>query len=162
AAATSADNQGGTLANSANDTAGTGLVADNSTDDNPSDTTVDYSGTFKDLTKITKIDLSQLKIEAHDGADGRDVTGADAPSVNSNGEGARGEDGQAGESIDVSSMFENCTALKEVDLSFFVGQGGNGGLGGNGDGGRGDQGGTGQGFFVRQIQVKGKIFGIRN
>ncbi|HBI2078064.1 TPA: hypothetical protein I0H43_RS14540, partial [Enterococcus faecalis] len=73
AAATSADNQGGTLANSANDTAGTGLVADNSTDDNPSDTTVDYSGTFKDLTKITKIDLSQLKIEAKNGANGQSV-----------------------------------------------------------------------------------------
>ncbi|MBD9846721.1 bacterial Ig-like domain-containing protein, partial [Enterococcus faecalis] len=128
AAATSADNQGGTLANSANDTAGTSLVADNSTDDNPSDTTVDYSGTFKDLTKITKIDLSQLKIEAHDGAKGQNVIGA-------NGAAARGEDGQAGESIDVSSMFENCTALKEVDLSSFVGRSGNGGNGGRGNGG---------------------------
>ncbi|EGO9490482.1 bacterial Ig-like domain-containing protein [Enterococcus faecalis] len=130
AAATSADNQGGTLANSANDTAGTSLVADNSTDDNPSDTTVDYSGTFKDLTKITKIDLSQLKIEAHDGAKGQNVMGA-------NGATARGEDGQAGESIDVSSMFENCTALKEVDLSSFVGWSGNGGDGGDGTGGNG-------------------------
>ncbi|EGO5030194.1 bacterial Ig-like domain-containing protein [Enterococcus faecalis] len=130
AAATSADNQGGTLANSANDTAGTSLVADNSTDDNPSDTTVDYSGTFKDLTKITKIDLSQLKIEAHDGAKGQNVIGA-------NGATARGEDGQAGESIDVSSMFENCTALKEVDLSSFVGWSGNGGDGGDGTGGNG-------------------------
>ncbi|HBI2079055.1 TPA: bacterial Ig-like domain-containing protein [Enterococcus faecalis] len=131
AAATSADNQGGTLANSANDTAGTGLVADNSTDDNPSDTTVDYSGTFKDLTKITKIDLSQLKIEAHDGAKGQDVQ---SPPVVGDGQDARGEDGQAGESIDVSSMFENCTALKEVDLSSFIGQGGNGGNGGTGTG----------------------------
>ncbi|WP_261998679.1 bacterial Ig-like domain-containing protein [Enterococcus faecalis] len=130
AAATSADNQGGTLANSANDTAGTGLVADNSTDNNPSDTTVDYSGTFKDLTKITKIDLPQLKIEAHDGANGKSVTGADNAD-------ARGEDGQAGESIDVSSMFENCTALKEVDLSSFVGQSGQGGNGGTGNGGNG-------------------------
>lgn len=143
AAATSADNQGGTLANSANDTAGTGLVADNSTDDNPSDTTVDYSGTFKDLTKITKIDLSQLKIEAHNGAKGQNVKGA----VGVPGGDAKGEDGQAGESIDVSSMFENCTALKEVDLSSFVGQGGNGGEGGNGTGGEGGQGGKGgQGY----------------
>ncbi|MBD9846720.1 bacterial Ig-like domain-containing protein, partial [Enterococcus faecalis] len=144
AAATSADNQGGTLANSANDTAGTGLVADNSTDDNPSDTTVDYSGTFKDLTKITKIDLSQLKIEAHDGANGQDVNGVNATTYGSKGEDARGEDGQAGESIDVSSMFENCTALKEVDLSSFVGRGGNGGDGGNGYGGNGN-GGAGHG-----------------
>ncbi|ENZ5543277.1 bacterial Ig-like domain-containing protein, partial [Enterococcus hirae] len=121
-AATEADSQGGTLSTSTNDSSGTGLVADNSTDDNPSDTIVDYSGTFKDLTNITKIDLSQLKIEAHDGANGQDVTGVTSSS--------KGEDGQAGESIDVSSMFENCTALKEVDLSSFVGQGGNGGFGG--------------------------------
>ncbi|HBI2078053.1 TPA: hypothetical protein I0H43_RS14430, partial [Enterococcus faecalis] len=142
AAATSADNQGGTLANSANDTAGTGLVADNSTDNEPSDTTVDYSGTFKDLTKITKIDLSQLKIEAHNGAKGKAGN-------------SRGEDGKAGESIDVSSMFENCTALKEVNLNSFVGQGGNGGDGGDGngvagnnchtEGSHGDAGGDGSG-----------------
>ncbi|EKE3393747.1 bacterial Ig-like domain-containing protein, partial [Enterococcus faecalis] len=143
AAATSADNQGGTLANSTNDTAGTGLVADNSTDDNPSDTTVDYSGTFKDLTKITKIDLSQLKIEAHDGADGQDVTGADAD--DGKGAAVAGENGQVGESINVSSMFENCTALKEVELSSFVGQGGNGGDGGDGRGGNGGDGRGGNG-----------------
>ncbi|WP_277991794.1 bacterial Ig-like domain-containing protein [Enterococcus faecalis] len=136
AAATSADNQGGTLANSANDTAGTGLVADNSTDDNPSDTTVDYSGTFKDLTKITKIDLSQLKIEAHDGAKGQDMqAGGTLTGLNYKGEVGIGENGKAGESIDVSSMFENCTTLKEVDLSSFVGRGGKGGDGGKGRGG---------------------------
>ena len=56
AAATSADNQGGTLVNSENDPNGTGLVADNATDANPNDTIVDYSSTFKDLTKMTKID----------------------------------------------------------------------------------------------------------
>ncbi|MDN3136335.1 bacterial Ig-like domain-containing protein [Enterococcus faecalis] len=156
AAATSADNQGGTLANSANDTAGTGLVADNSTDNNPSDTTVDYSGTFKDLTKITKIDLPQLKIEAHDGANGKSVTGADNAD-------ARGEDGQAGESIDVSSMFENCTALKEVDLSSFVGQSGQGGNGGTGNGGnsvsnafdgRGGEGNGGNGGYAGNFNAR--------
>ncbi|ENZ5543079.1 bacterial Ig-like domain-containing protein, partial [Enterococcus hirae] len=129
-AATEADSQGGTLSTSTNDLSGTGLVADNSTDDNPSDTIVDYSGTFKDLTNITKIDLSPLKIEAHDGADGQDVKGQ-------NGQDAKGQDGQAGESINVSSMFENCTALKEIDLSSFVGQGGSGGNGGSGTGGSG-------------------------
>lgn len=140
-AATEADRQGGTLSTSINDSSGTGLVADNSTDDTPSDTIVDYSGTFKDLTKITKIDLSQLKIEAHDGANGQDVKGADGIVVSGMGkdgigEDGRGTDGQVGESIDVSSMFVNCIALKEVDLSSFVGQGGNGGNGGNGEGGK--------------------------
>ncbi|ENZ5543391.1 hypothetical protein ACGWJW_002786, partial [Enterococcus hirae] len=54
-AATSANNQSGTLTTSTNDTAGTGLVADNSTDDNPNDITVDFSNTFKGLQKIKKI-----------------------------------------------------------------------------------------------------------
>jgi|GEM_PF-721611 len=135
AAATSADNQGGTLANSANDTSGKGLVADNSTDDNPKDTIVDYSGTFKDLTKITKVDLSKLKIEAHDGANGETVKGTDGQDGQNNVTDAKGKDGQSGESINVSSMFENCTSLKAVNMSSFVGQGGNGGDGGAGQGG---------------------------
>ena len=153
AAASSADSQGGTLANSSNDTSGTGLVADNSTDDNPNDTIVDYSGTFKDLSQITKIDLSQLKIEAHDGANGKDIKGAKGDAHHVDGYDGKGEDGQAGESIDVSSMFENCRSLKEVNLNSFIGKGGNGGKGGKGQGGSGDgvalinyaKGGDGQG-----------------
>uniref|UniRef100_UPI00359C2F6D WxL domain-containing protein n=1 Tax=Enterococcus faecalis TaxID=1351 RepID=UPI00359C2F6D len=144
AAATSADNRGGTLANSANDTSGKGLVADNSTDDNSDDRTVDYSGTFKDLTKITKVDLSKLKIEAHDGANGKDKFGGN---TSTNGQDGNGENGQAGEGIDVSAMFENCMSLKEVNMNSFVGQGGFGGNGGNGQGGvgNGGNGGAGQG-----------------
>ncbi|WP_165007357.1 MULTISPECIES: bacterial Ig-like domain-containing protein [unclassified Enterococcus] len=144
-AATEADSQGGTLSTSINDSSGTGLVADNSTDDTPSDTIVDYSGTFKDLTKITKIDLSPLKIEAHDGANGQDVKGADGTTNGGKGEDVKGGDGQAGENIDVSSMFENCTSLKEVNLNSFVGQGGKGGKGGKGTGGNGYDDSTGSG-----------------
>ncbi|ENZ7231864.1 BspA family leucine-rich repeat surface protein [Enterococcus faecium] len=107
-AATSANNQSGTLTTSTNDTAGTGLVADNSTDDNPNDTTVDFSNTFKGLQKIKKILLPTLKIEAADGAKGDD-----------------------GESINLNSMFEGCFSLIEVNLSSFVGVGGNGGRGGD-------------------------------
>uniref|UniRef100_UPI00359C4A69 bacterial Ig-like domain-containing protein n=1 Tax=Enterococcus faecalis TaxID=1351 RepID=UPI00359C4A69 len=114
AAATSADNQGGTLANSANDTSGKGLVADNSTDDNPKDTIVDYSGTFKDLTKITKIDLSLLKIEAKNGVNGSDSYGGDTS------DGVNGSDSY-GHSSDIPG-----------DRTGHGGDGGNGGDGVNG------------------------------
>lgn len=43
-----------------------------------------------------------------------------------NGKDGRRTDGKPGESIDVSSMFEICTSLEEVNLSYFVGRGGNG------------------------------------
>lgn len=105
AAATSADKQGGTLVNSSNDPNGTGLVAENATDDNPFDKTVDYSGTFKDLHKITKIDLSKLKIKANNGADGQDVTGV-------NGQDATGGNGDrrigiGGDSPNISGTSTN-------------------------------------------------------
>lgn len=54
-AAGAADRQSGTLTNSNNDTSGTELVADNSTDGNPSDAIVDFSATFKDLKNIKKL-----------------------------------------------------------------------------------------------------------
>lgn len=153
AAAMSANTHGGTLVNSGNDTVGTGLISDNSTDDNPNDTIVNYSETFKDLNKITKINLSQLKINAQNGENGQDVKGENGTSSDLNGKDRRGTDGKPGESIDVSSMFENCTSLKEVDLSSFVGQGGNGygGTGVNGGSGYGGTGGNAGNFTSKNM-----------
>lgn len=135
-AAATADSQGGTLANSSNDTSGKGLIADNSGDGDPSDTLVDYSGTFENLTKITKIDLSKLNIVAANGARGKDVQGKDGV-AGQKGEDATGGDGGDGESITLADAFKGDIGLTEVNLDGLVGQAGSGGGGGKGQGGKG-------------------------
>lgn len=161
-AATSADKFNGTLSTSMNDVAESGIVADNSIDDEPNDTIVDYSGTFKNLKKIKAILLPTLKIKALNGAKGEDNYGIDGMySTNEEekkGKDGRGTDGKQGESLDVSSMFENCYSLRRVNLDSFQGKAGNGGKGGpysdgyypdstTGIGGLGGNGGTGNETF---------------
>ncbi|WP_277956743.1 bacterial Ig-like domain-containing protein, partial [Enterococcus avium] len=150
-AAVSANNSGGTLTTSTNDTSGRGLISDNSTDDNPNDKMVDYSNTFANLSKIKQIILPTLKINAAAGADGADGAGADgadgAGADGADGTDGTGGDGTSGENINLNSMFKNCSNLTDVDLSSLIGKGGNGGNGGNGTGGNGGNGGDGHGSY---------------
>lgn len=140
-AAKEADSQSGTLANSENDTSGKGLISDNTGDGNPTDRLVDYSGIFENLSHITSINLSEWNIEAHNGANGKDVIGQ-------SGEDGKGSNGQDGESISLAGAFKDDVSLKSVNLNKFVGKAGRGGRGGRGYGGRG-YGGSGRGFGGR-------------
>lgn len=126
AAAESADKQGGTLSNSTNDTSGKGLISDNSGDDNPNDSIVDYSSVFANFKNITKINLSKWNIVAKDGQDGASNQGNGTYVV-------WGKDGETGESINISKLFSGDRSLSCVYMDDFVGQAGNGGRGGDAD-----------------------------
>ncbi|WP_242328552.1 bacterial Ig-like domain-containing protein, partial [Enterococcus avium] len=127
-AAEAANSLGGTLATSHNDVSGKGLIADNSGDDNPADKTVDYSGTFKDLSKIEKVDMPELTIVASDGKKGKDSVFDKSEDTQFP---VRGEDGEDGENINISQLFSGDTSLKEVNVNKLVKRAGNGGDGGN-------------------------------
>lgn len=129
-AAEVANTQYGTLATSSNDTSGLGLISDNSGDDNPDDSVVDYSETFANLAHIMKIDLSGWNVVAKNGQNGK----SDAHDVIIIRHTECGENGENGESIQLSGLFRGDTELKRVSLTSLIGKAGNGGDGGDGSG----------------------------